>query len=251
MTDMQTNGPNRQTPIDLLFQTYELFIEQHLEYENESSRESGLVGDEERKLPETLRYFWDKLGLLLKAGCQSIEKSADDADFQPVLHAILMLSNRHSQRPILIDFVMKRCLDREANILDAYGNYPLHHGVLALAHDNAVNVRTVQKILDASAKAARLRGSNGHFPLTSLLATTRTGTYNITSTGSGKMLIKDMARAYPSALFGSEVWSDELAPHLIAMLHRQNDVRYADQVHKKLDSVFELLRTEPGLMKHI
>ena len=247
---------NEMTPIDLLYQTYELFIDQYLDCETqhgENNSEDNEPSDDTNDgntanssiRPDILCHFWDKLTILLRAGCQALQESS--CGDLPILHAtLILLSSRQLQlSPSLLGYIMKKCIDKETYVVDGNGCYALHYGAQALALD-ALDFATVRRILEANPNAARIRNIEGFYPLQLLLEN------NGVNSSSYIRLIQDMARACPDAIFGTSGYSDELAPHIIGMLCRENDQdKASQQICGGVDNAFNVLRTEPSLINHI
>ena len=248
---------NTKTPIDLLYQTYELFIGQYLNCENDKDdvtnsddnepqdNTNAISTDNGSDLPETLCHFWDKLTILLRAGCQALHESP--CEDLPILHAtlILLTSEKLRMPSSLVRFIMKNCPGKEAHVIDGNGCYALHYGATALAR-GAVDATTVQKLLDANPNATRVRTSEGRYPLQLLLQN------NDVKTRSFIRLVQDTARAYPPAMVGTSAYSDKLVPPIIEMLCRENDLSKAgQQTYGGIGNIFDMLRTEPSAMKHI
>lgn len=216
------HAANAKTPIDLLYQTYEVFIDQYLDCENQLDQSDTEDQDSSNGpnagntangniLPDTLCHFWDKLTILLRH--QELQETP--CEELPILHAtLILLSSRQLQMPSsLLRFIMCKCIGKEAHVIDGNGNHALHHATLALAND-AVDVTTVRKLLEANPNAARIRSSERLYPLQILLQN------NGAKSSSHIRLIQDMARAYPPAIVGAAVYSDEVAPHIMEMLFR-------------------------------
>ena len=249
------HAASSKTPVDILNQTYELFIDQYLNCENDKDDVTNSDDNEPQDnsnadtidngstLADTLCHFWDKLTILLPA--QALQESP--CEDLPILHAtlILLTSQKLRMPSSLVRFIMKNCAGEEAHLIDGNGCYALYYGAQALAR-GAVDATTVQKLLDEYPNAARVRSSEGRYPLQLLLQS------NDVETRSFIRLVQDTARAYPPAIVGTSAYSDELAPHIIEMLCRENNQNKADQqTYGGIGNVFDALRTEPSLMKYI